>query len=167
MTISLLLSGDGTAAGSLGGAKSAALASGVELFGQGKDMDRAAGETQYRCIYVESDVAAAAVKLFLSAGAVLVGSAIRIGWGAPLNSTALTIASKNTSPAGVTFDAPSSYAEAPSGGDFAAGDFRQLWIEYTIGAGAAQADDSFTLATDVLPSAMDFSKASNSFLLGL
>jgi hypothetical protein len=59
---------------------------------------------------------------------------------------ALTIANKNTAPAGVTFSAPTTQATGIAVGDIPAGQVKAIWIRRTSANTSALAPDSATLS---------------------
>lgn len=141
---------DGNAA--LGGAKSsnAASASIDALFDGVSSADAAAGDVEYRCVYLHNGNASSAMLgavVWISANTPLAGSDLAIGVGtAAVNGTEQTIANENTAPAGVSFSAPSSQGAGLALGDIPAGQHKAIWLRRTITAGAgASANDTFTL----------------------
>jgi hypothetical protein len=153
MTVALYLSGGATNSDpelSLGGAKSATLAyegDASGLFGGISDAERLAGTVQYRMVYVESSTAATGLKLFVETETALTTTTVGLGWAvAGINETEAAIANELAAPPGVTFEEVNGAETATSGGDFAAGDTRGLWIRYTVEAGSLAIDEKFGLS---------------------
>lgn len=133
---------------SLGGVKSSvsALAS---IFDNTSGAESAAGDTEYRCIYVHVAVAATSVKVWLAANTPSSSTDATIGLGtSALNGTEQTIANEDTAPTGVTFSAAGTLGAAIDLGAMSAGSSRAVWIKRVVTAGAGAAvGDGFTLRT--------------------
>lgn len=148
MTVSLYFSGgnaNSDPAVAIGGAKSSA-AVGSRLFGPIPNAQFTAGTVLYRCVYVSTDVVLNALKVWIGSETPSSATTLAIGWGAAaINAAETAIANQTTAPAGVTFSAPASLAAATSGGDFTAGQYRALWVRYTITATTPIASETFSL----------------------
>lgn len=145
------------AAASLGGAISTA-GGGVitktktfnSIFDDVSGAEAAAGDTEYRCIYVKNAHATLSLttaKIWIEANTT--GNEIYIGLDlAGKNATADTVADESTAPdPAVTFSKDcTSYATGLSLGDMAAGEYYGIWIKRVIASSkAATDDDNFTL----------------------
>jgi hypothetical protein len=148
MAITLHLSGGASNANvlaSIGGAISTVTVPSL-LFSPITAAQFTAGRIMYRCLYVKVDVATDAVKPWIAAETPSASTTIAIGWGAAINATQTAIANETTAPAGVSFASPASEGAATSGGNFTAGQFRALWLRFTITAGATPvASEQFQL----------------------
>lgn len=149
-----LSGGAGNASGdaSLGGVKSANTAptSLNGLFDATSAAEAAAGDVEYRCVYLHNANGADAMTnaiVYLSANTPLAGSTIDIGVGAAaINGTEQTIADESTAPAGVSFSAPVTADTGLALGNIPAGQHKAIWLRRTITAGAGpSANDTFTL----------------------
>jgi len=133
---------------SLGGAISSVDA-GASIFDDVASAEAAAGDTEYRCIYVKNTHATLTyqgAKIWIQTQTPSADTAIALALGGEgLNGTAETVANENTAPVGETFSAPSSFAGGLTIGDLAPGDSYPVWVRRTVNAAAAVASDSFTL----------------------
>lgn len=137
---------------SLGGAKSDnAMSSSVDaLFDFTSSAEAAAGDVEYRCVYLHNGNGAdtmLSAKVWISAQTPLAGSVLAIGLGAAaINATEPATADESTAPAGVTFSEPSSSAASLAIGDIPAGQHKAIWLRRTITAGSASSpNDTFAL----------------------
>jgi len=124
------------------------------LFDNVSGAEHAAGDINYRCVYVKNNSAAIAynVKLYINTNTPAVDDAVQIGKDlAGLNATADTIADEHTTPdPAVTFSLADGYANAINLGDIPAGQVYAFWIKRIVSAGAtAQANDSAIFAVSV------------------
>lgn len=124
------------------------------LFDDVSGAEHAAGDVNYRCIYLVNDSALTAynVKLYIESNTIAADDTIAIGKDlAGVDGTADTIADENTAPSpAVTFSAAPNYAGAIDLGDIPAGEKYAFWIRRTVSAGStAQADDEATLKVAV------------------
>ena len=108
------------------------------LFDNVSSADASAGETNYRCLYVEntngSDTLTAALTFFQATPAVT-----GIGMGldpAGKNGTATTIANEDAAPAGVSFTTPTDAGSGLNLTDLTAGDFYAIWLRRIVAPGA-------------------------------
>lgn len=124
------------------------------LFDDVTGAEHAAGDTNYRCIYVKNNSAAIAynTKLYIETNTPAIDDAITIGKDlAGLNATADTIADEATAPSpAVTFSTAAGYANAIDLGDIPAGEVYAFWIKRVATAGStAQANNSAVLKVSV------------------
>lgn len=141
---------DGNA--SLGGAKSAnAIDDGLlhELFDAVSGAEHAAGDVEYRCVYLHNDHATLTLTgavAWIESDTTGAESDISIGVGsAAVNGTEPSVANESTAPGGgVTFsDAAVSRATGLALGDIPAGQHKAVWIRWTVTAGSTpQAADA-------------------------
>lgn len=120
---------------SLGGAMSSIAATANTLFDTVTAGEAAAGDIEYRCIYVlnTGDEDLDSVKLFISdqptQGVLALAAA-----GEGKNGTAEVVANENTAPAGETFTSPTTAAGGIELGPLAVGERFALWVRRTISA---------------------------------
>ena len=145
------LSGGGSNAdptASIGGAMSSVEAD-ASIFDNVSSGEAAAGDVEYRCIYVLNSHGSLTLqggKVWVQANTPSADTGVEIGLAAAgFNSTETAVANENTAPAGVTFSAPTNEAGGLTLGDMTSGGRYGLWIKRTVTAGAAAANDSFTL----------------------
>lgn len=136
---------------SLGGIKSAnAMSAAVDqLFDQVSAPEAAAGDIEYRCVYLHNANAADTMTnavLFISANTPLTSTTVDIGVGSSaVNATEQTIADENTAPVGVTFSAPSTAATGLALGTIPAGQHRAFWLRFsTTAASGSSTSDGWT-----------------------
>lgn len=150
-----LSGGAANAAGdtSLGGIISANAVSAAlnALFDRVNGTEAAAGDVEYRCIYIRNNhgtLTLYGATVWLSSNTPSTSTSADIGLGtAAVNATEQTVANENTAPAGVAFSAPASYGAGLVIGDIPAGQFKAVWLRRTVGAAAAAYNgDGFTLA---------------------
>lgn len=135
-------------AASLGGAKSSTSAP-AAIFDDVSSAEAAAGDTEYRCIYVHNGHASLTLigaVLFILANTPSASTTVDVGVGtSALNGTEQSVADESTAPSGVTFSAAASQAAGIALGDIPAGQSRAAWVRRTITAGAAAVNDTFSL----------------------
>lgn len=135
---------------SIGGAKSSTVLSG-NLFDDVSSAEAAAGDTEFRCVYVHNDhatLAALSGKVWVQSDTPNSDTTVEVGWGAAaVNANETAVADESTAPAGVTFSAAANEGAAISiGADIPAGQHKALWIKRIINAGAAStATSPYTL----------------------
>ena len=129
---------------SLGGAKSSVEitnASLHNLFDQVSGDESAAGDTEYRCIYVHNAHATLSLQnavVWISTNTPSTDTVVAIALaGEGLNGTAETVANENTAPTGETFSSPASKGAGLSLGTIPAGQHFAIWIRRTVTGGAA------------------------------
>ncbi|MFC7408717.1 hypothetical protein [Hydrogenophaga atypica] len=134
---------------SLGGAKSSELVP-VDLFDDVSSAESAAGDTEYRIIYVHNNHGSLTLQnavIWISANTT--GSRIAIGLGASaINGTESTIANENTAPGGVTFSQPSSKGAGLSLGSIPPGQHKAVAIRRAVVAATPAANDTYTLSVE-------------------
>lgn len=137
----------------LGGAKSSvALVDNSlnNLFDDVTGAEHAAGDTNYRCIFVKNDSAETAknVKVYIQTNTPATDDVVHIGkdLSAP-SDTADTIADEATAPdPAVTFSTADGYANALDIGTLTAGQSAAIWVKRIVSAGAtAQANNSVVI----------------------
>ena len=133
---------------SIGGAISSVDA-GSSIFDDVASAEAAAGDTEYRCIYVKNTHATLtylSAKIWIQTQTPSADTDVAIALGGEgLNGTAETVANENTAPVGESFTSPSSFAGGLTIGDLAPGAYYPVWVRRTVNAGAAVYADSFTL----------------------
>lgn len=137
----------------LGGAKSSVqITTNVlaNIFDAVSSVESAAGDTEYRCIYVHNANASLSLqnaKIWIQADTPETDTTIAIALGGEgLNGTAETVANENTPPVGESFSSPSNEAGGLSLGTIPAGQHFPVWIRRTVSAGAAAVSGTtFTL----------------------
>jgi len=125
------------------------------LFPDVTGAENAASNVDYQCVFLYNAHATLtwlSVVVWLSAETAG-GSSFAIGVDTTAASAvggagaqALTIANKNTAPAGVTFSAPTTQGTGIAVGDIPAGQVKAIWIRRTSANTAAVAPDSATLS---------------------
>ena len=152
VTIEYRLSGgsaNAVPADSIGGAMSSVAATGSTLFDAVGSAEAAAGDTEYRCIYVANigTTTATSVKLWVNADSTQanITPALALDLGG-VNSVPTAVANENTAPAGETFSTPTSEGTALSLGSLAQNDEYPVWVRRTTTAGATNTpSEGFTL----------------------
>jgi hypothetical protein len=135
-------------AASLGGAKSSNAVP-AAIFDDVSSAEAAAGDTEYRCVYVHNAHASLTLigaVLFILANTPSTSTTVDIGVGtSAVNATEQSVADESTAPSGVTFAAAANQAAGIALGDIPAGQSRAVWVRRTISAGAAAVNDTFSL----------------------
>lgn len=127
----------------LGGAISGTPVSGSlnALFDYVNSTEAAAGDTEYRCIYVRNSHATLkmySAKIWIDTNTPAPGTSVQIGLGtSAINGTEQTIANESTAPAGVSFADAANEGAALAIGDIPAGQHKAVWIKRTVSASAA------------------------------
>lgn len=141
--------GNSDPAAALGGAMSSTAFTANAIFDDVSSAEAAAGDAEYRCIYVRNGHATltlTSAKVFIQAQTSSADTDIAIALGGEgKNGTAETVASEGAAPVGESFSQPASYAAGLSLGNLAPGDNFPVWIRRTINAGAAAATDTWTI----------------------
>ena len=134
---------------SLGGAKSSSVVP-AGLFDDVSSAESAAGDIEYRCIYVHNANATLTMQnavVYIQANTT--GSRIAIGVGSSaVNGTEQTVADEGTAPAGVTFSQPATKGAGLALGNIPAGQHRAVWVRRTIGAATPASNDTYTLRVE-------------------
>ena len=149
-------SGNTSAAASLGGAKSSTQITDAtigNLFDNVTGDESAAGDTEYRCLYVHNAHATLtwlSVVVWITSNTPSTDTTCDIGLGSSsVGGTEQTVADESTAPTSVTFSAPSSKGAALSIGDIAAGSHKAVWVRRVVTAGAAAYDsDGITIRAE-------------------
>lgn len=139
----------GTAATSLGDQVSTTAittATLQNLFDNVSGAEAAAGDIEYRCLFILNNHAT----LTLEAATVWIASQTALGGTVDIGidttaisakgaavAQAVTIANESAAPAGVTFSSPTSGSPLSLGGDLAPGQVKAIWLRRTVTAGAA------------------------------
>jgi hypothetical protein len=114
--------------------------------------ESAAGDTEYRCIYVLNNHATLAMlntKLWIQSASASEDSTETVGLGSSaISGTEQTVANESTAPSAVTFSAAANEGAALAIGDIPAGGHKAIWIRRVIAEGASAANNvSMTLRT--------------------
>lgn len=139
-------SGNTDPAASLGGAKSSTAVTGSTIFDTVSGAESAAGDTEYRCIYVHNghgSLSALSAKIWVQAASPAYIS-IALG-GEGLNGTAETVGNESTAPSGESFSTPTDLAGGLSMGDIPAGQHYPVWVRRVVPSAASAASATFTL----------------------
>jgi len=135
---------------SLGGAKSTTTDASASLFDDVSGAESAAGDTEYRGIYVSNEhgtLSYLAPRVWISPDTPSADTDADIALAVEgVNTTMATIANEDTAPSSVTFaNTAVSYATGLTIPDIPAGQFKGIWIKRVVNAGAAAFADSFTV----------------------
>ena len=133
---------------SLGGAKSSVQVTAAtlhNLFDRVTGDEADAGDTEYRCVYVQNNhgslsLVDAVVYIQTQTPSTNTAAAIALG-GEGKNGTAETVANENTAPAGESFSAPADKASGLSLGTLAPGEYYPIWIRRVVSAAASAYDN--------------------------
>ena len=134
---------------SLGGAKSSTVVP-AALFDDVTSAESAAGDTEYRCIYVHNANGTLTMQnavLWITANT----TANRIAVGvvsSAINGTEQTVADENTAPTGVTFSQPTTKGAAIALGNIPPGQHRAVWLRRAITAASAASNDTYSLRVE-------------------
>jgi len=134
----------------LGGAKSSTEVS-TDLFDDVGSAEAAAGDTEYRCVYVHNGHGSLTMentKVWIQSNTPSTATAVTIGAGtAAINATEQgPLATEATAPSGVSFSAAANEGAAVSLGNIPFGQHKAVWVRRVVDAGAgAYANDGFTL----------------------
>jgi hypothetical protein len=144
-------------AASLGGAKSSVEVVNNTLFDDVSGAESAAGDIEFRGIYIQNNYAGSPsltlqnARVWVQVNTPSADTTIEIALAAEgPNATMETLGDENTWPAGspMTFTSPANYAAGLVLGDLAPGQFYGLWIRRTVNAGAAAANDNYTIRVE-------------------
>lgn len=128
---------------SLGGVKSSNQVSSSlhAFFDRVTGAESAAGDVEYRCLYVHNNHATLtlyAATAWMPTNTPATGTTIDIGVGtAAVNGIEQTVVDESSAPTGVSFSAPSTYGTGLLLGDIPAGQHKAVWLRRTVTAGAA------------------------------
>lgn len=142
---------NGSPIASLGGVKSSNAAPST-IFDGVDAGESAAGDIEYRCIYVHN--AHTSLTLYnafawLPLNTPSTSTLLEIGVGtSAVNGTEQTVADENTAPSGVTFGVGATKGAGVALGDIPAGQGRSVWLRRTVTAAAAAISDGFTIKVE-------------------
>ena len=134
---------------SLGGVKSSTVVP-AALFDDVTSAESAAGDTEYRCIYVHNANGTLTMQnavLWITANTTANRIAVGVGSSA-VNGTEQTVADENTAPTGVTFSQPAAKGAAIALGNIPAGQHRAVWLRRAIAAASAASNDTYSLRVE-------------------
>jgi hypothetical protein len=141
--------GNSNANASLGGAKSSTAAP-SNLFDDVSGAEAAAGDTEYRCIYVNNANGTLSLQnavLWIQANTT--GNRLAVGLGtSAINGTEQTVADESTAPSGVTFSQPANKGAGIALGSIPAGQHRAVWVRRIVAAAAPAINDTYTLRVE-------------------
>jgi hypothetical protein len=132
---------------SLGGAiSSTPIGAGAHnVFDLVSSAEAAAGDIEYRCIYVRNShgtLTLQAAKVWIQSNTPSPGTAVRIALGtSAVNGVEQTIGNESTAPSGVTWSTAANEGAALSIGDIPPGQHKAIFVERVITPGAAAYDD--------------------------
>jgi hypothetical protein len=138
-------------ASNLGGAITATVTAGADIFDTFTGDETTAGATEYACIYFYNDslLLASNARVHISSETAHTGVNFTVGLGtSAINAQEQTIANKNAAPNTVTFVEASDLASAISLGNIPAGQHKAIWIRGVVGAGTL-AKNAYTIATQI------------------
>lgn len=111
------------------------------LFDDVSGDESAAGDVEYRCVYVRNNngsLTLSAAKLWIQTVSPSTDSVFAIALGGEGNGgTAETVADESTAPSGETFSSPTDKASGLDLGNLAASEFYPVWIRRTISSSAS------------------------------
>ena len=134
---------------SLGGAKSS-VAVPAALFDDVTGDEGAAGDVEYRCIYVHNNNGTLALQnavIWIQTNTTANRMALGLGTSA-VNATEQTVANESAAPAGVTFSQPTTKAAGIALGTIPAGQHRAVWVRRSVAAAAAANNDTYTFRVE-------------------
>ena len=133
---------------SVGGAKSATAAP-VGVFDDVSGAESAAGDVEYRCIYVHNNHATLVSQLavlWILANTPSADTTIDVALGtSAINGVEQAVADETVAPAGVAWTAAATVGAAIALGNIPAGQHRAVWLRRTINVAAAAVNDTFSL----------------------
>lgn len=139
-----------SAAASLGGVKSNTTAAPSGLFDDTTSAESAAGDIEYRCVYVHNNHGTLALQnavIWIQTNTT--GNRLAIGLGSSaVNGTEQTVANEDTAPTSVTFTQPANKAGGLSIGNIPAGQHKAVWIRRTVAAATGAANDTYLLRVE-------------------
>lgn len=121
------------------------------LFDHVTGAEAAAGDAEYRCIYLRNGHASLTwygVKTWIGTQSPAAGTAMQIGLGtSAVNGTEQTVADEQAAPVGVTFADAADEGAALVIGDIPAGQHKAIWVKRAVAPGAAAYNaDGFVLS---------------------
>jgi hypothetical protein len=138
-------------ASNLGGAITANVSNGSDIFDTFTGDETTAGVTEYACIYFynDSELLASNARVHIQSETLHAGVNFTVGLGtSAINEQEQTIADKNAAPVGVTFVEAPDLASAINLGDIPAGEHKSLWVRGVVDPGTL-AKNSYTIATQI------------------
>lgn len=133
----------------IGGAKSSVVVP-ADFFDDVSGAQSAAGDTNYRCLYVHNDHATLPLQnavLWIDQNTT--GNRVAVGAGASaINGTETAVANEATAPAGVTFSQPANKGAGIALGSIPAGQHKAVWVRRVVSAGAAANNDTYRLRVE-------------------
>lgn len=141
---------NGNANASLGGAKSS-VAAPFNLFDDVSGTESAAGDVEYRCVYVHNNNGSLTLQnavIWIQANTTGNRIAIAVGSSA-VNGAEQTVANEDTAPTGgVTFSQPATKGAGLALGNIPPGQHRAVWVRRTVAALTPAATDTYTLRVE-------------------
>lgn len=134
---------------SIGGVKSS-VSSPADLFDDVSGAESAAGDIEYRCLYVHNNHGSLALQnavLWIQTNTTANRMAVGAG-AAAINATETAVANESTAPAGVTFTQPTSKGTGIALGTIPAGQHKAIWVRRSVAAAAPAANDTYTLRVE-------------------
>lgn len=126
---------------SLGGARSSVVINPATLFDNVTSDEAAAGDVEYRCVYVANTSGAdtlLSALAWISANTPSADTTLEIGLGtSAVGGTEQTVADEGVAPTGVTFSAPAARGAGLSIGNMAPGQHKAIWLRRSVTSGAA------------------------------
>ena len=130
--------------GALGGAISTTQitdATIANLFDNVSGAEAAAGDTEYRCLYVKNNhgsLTLQGAKVWVETNTPSTDTSAEIGLGSSaVNGTEQTVANESTAPGSVSFSTAAGEGNALTIGDIPAGQHKAVWVKRVVGSGAA------------------------------
>lgn len=113
----------------------------ANLFDNVSGAEAAAGDTEYRCLYVKNNhgsLTLQGAKVWIETNTPSGDTSAEIGLGSSaVNGTEQTVANEGTAPGSVTFSTAAGEGNALTIGDIPAGQHKAIWVKRIVGAGAA------------------------------
>lgn len=113
----------------------------ANLFDNVSGAEAAAGDTEYRCLYVKNNhgsLTLQGAKVWIETNTPSGDTSAEIGLGSSVvNGTEQTVANESTAPGSVTFSTAAGEGNALTIGDIPAGQHKAIWVKRIVGSGAA------------------------------
>lgn len=113
----------------------------ANLFDNVSGAEAAAGDTEYRCIYVKNNhgsLTLQGAKVWIETNTPSGDTSAEIGLGSSaVNGTEQTVANESTAPGSVTFSTAAGEGNALTIGDIPAGQHKAIWVKRIVSAAAA------------------------------
>ncbi|MEH6434293.1 hypothetical protein [Massilia sp. DD77] len=140
---------NGTAAASVGGAKSTTVVAPGALFDTIDGTESSVGDIEYRCVYVHNAHPTLTMQnamAWIPTNTPNTGTDMAIGVGSSaINGTEQSVANEGTAPAGVTFAVAGTLGAGVALGNIPPGQHRAVWLRRTVTAAAPASNDGCTL----------------------